>query len=305
MANAIQNMILFAEAAGYDEDVPYWQELAELRVQRTRDMFVDGRFRDFDARTGEPIILGDYYSVMMLAPLSFDLATAEQKAGSVEIFEYFRDNYRFWLEWPSFLFPFTEAAWNAGQRELVGEVLANSGNSIFPGTNSPEPLYVRPKDAPGLSPKYSYRLPGVAAEWWPYKRGEQWAGGCENYGWGATFPTLLIRNIVGYRELTDSGATGFTISPALSPLLFQEGETYEINNLTYRGVKLDISYQVKAGQVQTRISYSSVRPIKFIMKEKSIPESYSLSGDLTFTVENYGLVTIELEEKSSFWDFLR
>lgn len=305
MANAIQNMILFAEVAGYDDDVPYWQELAELRVQRTRDMFVDGRFRDFDARTGEPIILGDYYSVMMLAPLSFDLATAEQKAGSTEIFEYFRDNYRFWLEWPSFLFPFTEAAWNAGQRELVGEVLVNSGNSIFPGTNSPEPLYVRPKDAPGLSPKYSYRLPGVAAEWWPYKRGEQWAGGCENYGWGATFPTLLIRNIVGFRELTGTGETGFTISPSLSSLLFKEGETYEINNLNYRGIKLDISYLLKDGQVLTKINYSSDRPIKLHMQGQPVPDSFVQSGKMSFDLENYGLVTITLEEKSSFWDFLK
>ncbi|MDA0780422.1 MAG: hypothetical protein O2961_06810 [Bacteroidetes bacterium] len=70
MANGLQNMILFAEAAGETQDIAYWKELSEKRIERTRDMFVDGRFRDFDARTGEPIILEDYYSVMMLAPIS-------------------------------------------------------------------------------------------------------------------------------------------------------------------------------------------------------------------------------------------
>ncbi|MBT4034608.1 MAG: hypothetical protein HOB84_10460 [Candidatus Marinimicrobia bacterium] len=305
MANAIQNMILFAEVAGQDDDIFYWQELAELRVQRTRDMFVDGRFRDFDARTGEPIILGDYYSVMMLAPLSFDLATPEQKAGSGEIFQYFKENFRFWLEWPSFLFPFTEAAWNTGQRELVGEILVNSGNSIFPGTNSPEPLYVKPKDAPGLSPKYSYRLPGVAAEWWPYKRGDQWAGGCENYGWGATFPTLLIRNIVGFREFTESGAAGFHVSPSLSPMLFEEGANYEINNLNYRGIKLDFEYVLKDGQVHTKIQYRSDRPVKLQADGLPVPDEFTRSGEMSFVVDNYGITSIKLEEKTSFWDFLK
>ena len=56
-------------------------------------MFVDGRFRDFDAKTGNPIILGDYYSVMMLAPLSFNIATIHQKNKSYDIFDYFKKNY--------------------------------------------------------------------------------------------------------------------------------------------------------------------------------------------------------------------
>ncbi len=111
MANAIKNMILFAEVAGIKKDVSYWKKMAKLRINRTRDMFVDGRFRDFDALTGKPIILDDYYSVMMLSPISLGVATPEQLERSSEIFDYFRDNYRFWLEWPSFMFPFTEAAW--------------------------------------------------------------------------------------------------------------------------------------------------------------------------------------------------
>ena len=150
MANAIKNMILFAEVAGIKKDVSYWKKMAKLRINRTRDMFVDGRFRDFDALTGKPIILDDYYSVMMLSPISLGVATPEQLERSSEIFDYFRDNYRFWLEWPSFMFPFTEAAWNVGRRKLLSDILINTGNGIFPGTDSREPLYVTPRDAAGF-----------------------------------------------------------------------------------------------------------------------------------------------------------
>ena len=79
MAHAITMMVKFSRISGFDKDEKYWKKLSEIRIQRTRDMFVDGRFRDFDAKTGKPIILGDYYSVMMLAPLSFNIATIDQK----------------------------------------------------------------------------------------------------------------------------------------------------------------------------------------------------------------------------------
>jgi hypothetical protein len=247
MANAIKNMAIFADVLGFEEEKKYWREMADIRIQRTRDMFVDGRFRDFDARTGKPIILEDYYSIMMLSPISFGIASKDQMKSSTEIFEYFRDNYRFWLEWPSFMFPFTEAAWNAGRRKLLSDILVNTGNGIFPGTDSREPLYVTPRDAPGLSAKYSYRVPGVAAEWWPFKRGDMWAGGCENYGWGATFPTLLIRNLIGFREKTDLNKNSFYLAPALSKLMFKKGKTYGISNLGFLGIKIEVNYKIISG----------------------------------------------------------
>ena len=306
MANAIKNMVLFADVAGEDQDVEYWEKMAKLRVDRTRAMFIDGRFRDFNAITGEPIILDNYYSVMMLAPISFDLATEEQLAGSQEIFEYFRDNYRFWLEWPSFLFPFTEAAWNAGSRELVGEVLANSGNGIFPGTDSREPLYVRPKDAPGLSEQFSYRLPGVAAEWWPYKRGEQWAGGCENYGWGATFPTLLIRNIIGFREVNDNSKKSFYLAPALSEILFEAGNTYGIRNLDYQGIKIDVDYILDSeNKLVVKLIFKSGDKIRLSVEGGNVDEANSTlefaeKGEIVFSGKNYDLFTINIDKEKSF-----
>lgn len=301
MAGAIKNMVQFARLAGKNKDEIYWRKLADERIKRTRNMFVNGRFRDFDARTGKPIILENYYSIMMLAPISLGIATPEQMENSTEIFDYFKKNYRFWLEWPSFLFPFTEAAWNAGRRQLLSEILVNSGNGIFPGLDSNDPLYIKPRDAPGLSPKYSYRVPGVAAEWWPYKRGQQWAGGCENYGWGATFPTLLIRNLIGFRETEDLNHTRFTLSPALTKEMFKSSKTYGISNLNYRGIKIDVNYKILPDdKLQILLNCKSQKGIKLLVKDESgkiITKSkgYGVIASAKFNGQNYGLYTVFVE----------
>lgn len=303
MANAIKNMVLFATVAGKQEDVNYWKKKADLRIRRTRDMFVDGRFRDFDAQTGEPIILKDYYSIMMLAPISLGIASQDQMDSSHEIFDYFQANYRFWLEWPSFLFPFSEAAWNAGRRELLGEVLINSGNGIFPGMDSREPLYVKAEDAPRLSEKYSYRLPGVAAEWWPYKRDNMWAGGCENYGWGATFPTLLIRNLIGFRETDDLETDRFHLCPALSNELFKRGKTYGISNLSFRGIKIDVHYKLLTDdKVEIELQCKSPDMITILVEDENgtivaKADSYATTSAIKVVGKNYELYTVTVKHK--------
>lgn len=303
MANAIKNMILFAKVSGNQDDIRYWKKIAKLRIKRTRDMFVDGRFRDFDARTGKPIILEDYYSVMMIAPISLGVATQKQMESSKEIFDYFRNNYRFWLEWPSFMFPFSEAAWNADRKELLSEILTNSGNGIFPGLDSKKPLYIEPRDAPGLSKEFSYRLPGVAAEWWPYKRGDQWAGGCENYGWGATFPTLLIRNLIGFRETGDMEKDQFYLAPALSAEMFEVGGIYGISNLNYRGTKIYVNYKMAADdKIDVELKCKSNNRIKLMVtdeegKVKAKSGDYAELAGVKFHGNNYGLYTVTVKKK--------
>ena len=309
MANAMKNMILFAEVAGENGDVAYWKKMADKRIRRTREMFVDGRFRDFDGRSGKPIILEDYYSIMMLAPISLGIATQNQVESSQEIFAYFRDNYRFWLEWPSFLFPFSEAAWNAGQRNLLSEILVISGNGIFPGMDSNTPLYVEPRDAPGLPREYSYRLPGVAAEWWPYLRErknniDQWSRGCENYGWGATFPTLLIRNIIGFREVDDLGKDRFYLAPALASKMFEKGKTYGINNLNYRGQIIDVNYKVlNAEKLTVELKCRAGEKINMLITDEQDQVIAKSKGKnemagLNFVGNNGGLYTVTVETKN-------
>ena len=298
MAGAMKNMVTYATFAGESEDVPYWTSLANERVGRVRSMFVDGRFRDFDARSGKPIILKDYYSIMMLCPISLGIASERQMKNSSETIRYFRDHGRFWLEWPSFMFPFGEAAWNAGERKLLSEILVNSGQGIFPGMDSHEVQSELADDCPGLSQQYSYRSPGVAAEWWPYLRNSEashWSRGCENYGWGGTFPTLLIRNLVGFREIDDLDSDRFCLAPALPKALFEEGKTYGIINVSYRGNRIDLDYTILPNDgIRVQLTHSSPRPVTIIISDESgntvaETETPEADGSLTFDGVNGAL----------------
>ncbi len=243
MANAFNNMIAFANIAGEKEDIPNWERLAKERIERTQNMFVEGWFRDFDARTEKPIILKDYYDVMMLLPLAVGVATTEQIESIKPMFSYFEENPKYWLDWPSFMFPFTEAAWNAGLYELTSKIIFETGNRIYERNTDNNLKTVGTRDT-GLPKKYNYRIPGVATEFWPIEMDEKYLNGCENYGWGATLPTLVIRNIIGFRE-TIGSEDNFLLSPSLPVELLIAGKTYGISNLKWHGHIFDLNYKVR------------------------------------------------------------
>jgi hypothetical protein len=243
MADAERTLAMFAEIADCREDVEYWRHLADVDTQRVRSMYVDGWFRDFDGRTGKPIILKDYYDVMMLTPVTVEIASPEQVRGLSPMFNYFKEHPVFWLEWPSFVFPFAEAAWNAGKRGFIGEVVAETADRIYTRRDGRNTLPIGPPEFDtGLPKKYNYRIPGVSGEFWPIDPKNP--GGCENYGWGATLPTLVIRNIVGYREINDSTASSFILAPAIPPNLEIQGRNYGITNLNFRGSQINIAYRI-------------------------------------------------------------
>lgn len=59
-------------------------------------------------------------------------------------------------------------------------------------------------------------------EFWPVD--EDNPGGCENYGWGATLPALILRNIIGFREA--GGRDVFLLAPALPRTACSPGHSY-------------------------------------------------------------------------------
>lgn len=237
MAEAFLAMAQLCTDAGFEQDKRRWSELARHRIGTTRAMFVDGWFRDFDARDNQPIILKDYYDVMMLYPLAAGIATAEQGRALVHWLRYFEENPRYWLEWPSFMLPYTEAAWNAGQRKLAGEIVGRTADRAYRRTDARQTKSIAPFQST-LPPEYQYRIPGIANEFWALDTDNP--GGCENYGWGATLPTLILRNVVGFREFEDPGRDAFRLAPALPDKLMKAGATYEVKNLRLRPITATI-----------------------------------------------------------------
>jgi hypothetical protein len=183
--------------------------------------------------------------VMMFAPLTVGIATPEQMAGVKPKFQYFKEHPIYWLEWPSFMFPFAEAAWNAGLREFIGQIVFETGSRVYPRLDVRTTKSIAPFKTK-IPPQYAYRIPGVSDEFWPIK--EDNPGGAENYGWGATLPTLVIRNVIGFRELADPAAHAFILAPALPSQLAQPGKNYGITNLQFQGIRLDVNYQFLNGR---------------------------------------------------------
>jgi hypothetical protein len=296
MAEAFENMILFAEVSGHTQDIPRWQQLAEQRRNRTRTMYVDGWFRDFDGRTGRPIVLKDYYDVMMLFPLASGIATQDQMMAIAPHFEYFAKNPTFWLEWPSFMFPFTEAGWTSGLREFIGGVVADTGSRIYPRLDT---HHVTPIEAdrlsPSLPPQYEYRIPGVSNEFWPI-RDDVPAGG-ENYGWGATLPTLVIRNVIGFREPADPTANHYTLAPALPKAWLIRDRAYGITNLSFHGVRTDVEYRIVDNHnLRTKLTFHGLPGGASIMDADGKVIATIRAGETSteFTAQNGALYRVSL-----------
>jgi hypothetical protein len=286
MANAMKNMVFFAAIAGHDEDSRYWHDLAERRIATTREMYVDGWFRDVDARTHTPIILKDYYDIMMFLPVTLGIATPEQIEGMKHMFAYFREHPHHWLDWPSFMFPFTEAASNAGMQEFAAELIVETGNRIYTRTAS-RTLLPASTAKTTLPDTYNYRIPGVSPEFWPRDPDPRLLSGSECYGWGATLPSLVIRNIFGYKEDT-AGSNCFIISPMIPDNLASRGKTFGIQNLRFNTVSFALNCTVCSGNgLQTEVIVNSTEPTNVSVTDSDGTECASclVDGEASLMLE--------------------
>ncbi|MCX5670343.1 MAG: trehalase family glycosidase [Planctomycetota bacterium] len=296
MAEAMRNMARFAEIAGRPADGRRWRRMAEERTHRVRAMYVDGWFRDFDARTGRPIILQDYYDVMMLVPLACGVATDEQMEAIRPRIECFRTGPAYWLEWPSFVFPLSEAAWNAGLRTFLAEMLAEIADRLY--ARSDRPTVTVPKSCVGKP--FEYRVPGQAAEYWPVDPEPAYGGG-ECYGWGATLPTNLIRNLIGFRETDRPGHTEFLLAPALPERFRQAGGTYGISNLRFGPVTLRATYRVaRMDQLRITLDFAATRPGTLTVSGQEGPvlatgNRKSKRGSVSFDATNGAIYAVRFD----------
>jgi hypothetical protein len=285
MAEALGILGEFARFVPGPDETSTWKELAARRIRNTQSMFFDGGFRDVDGRSGAPIMLGNHHDVMMLAPLVCGVATPEQQRAVKPMFRYFLDNPRSVLEWPPLLYTYVEAAWNAGEREAAARAVASTAMRAYQRTDARAATRAA-DDGP-----FSYRIPGVANEYWPLN---DTAPGGENYGWGATLPTQIIRAILGFREDGDAGdrSNSFVLAPCFPPDLFRPGKMYGIRNLHYRELTLDLDVTCRdASGLKVVVRYRSPQPVAVTVLERGghtrITETpVSTTGVLTLAGRN-------------------
>ena len=58
-------------------------------------------------------------------------------------------------------------------------------------------------------------------------------------------PTLIIRNIIGFRELINENDKGFSLTPSLPDSLFIQGRKYGLSNINFQDLNFSVFYIIE------------------------------------------------------------
>jgi hypothetical protein len=217
----------------YAADIAFWRQVANEFIEKTRLMWRNGWFRDYDAGTQEWSTEPD---TMHLAPVFCGAADW----GHIEqLRSYFAQppTHSGWtpLSWPPVVLTLVGAAAAAQMPFEAAELAYRFIDSSFRSTDS------RELDEHG-------GIPGVTREYRNTVTVGKWGeidyinAGIEGYGWGALSIHLLIRHLLGLYA-TDLGS--ITLAPTLPAGLHHPGATYTIAPIPWGKYMLSLTCRVK------------------------------------------------------------
>lgn len=244
LSHAARVLAFFASELG--QDASRWHAVAADYRHRTELLFdpAEGRYRDQLIGGGHPDCAGTSYwgidpcrySAQSLTPLLIGLPLAES-----EVERHLRPP---WTLWPSWTWSLVESVAAAGFLQLhrAGELASETIDRVYRVTTRRELGSLRRP------------LPGGSPEFWP----EDWRtyGGSDAYGWGATTANLLIRHLFGFKESLDTTGCVFELIPAFPANMLELGAQFGIDGLNYRGLKLDLRYEVRSQDLEVRVELS-------------------------------------------------
>ncbi|HET9784770.1 MAG TPA: hypothetical protein VFP94_07425, partial [Terriglobales bacterium] len=184
-AHACGWLAALAAEQGHAAAAAEWRALQQRYTAKTQSLW-NGRnwFEDFNTRDSKPIVLANPPTgqlgreVGQCAPIFLGQASAAQTAAMRPLLREYRARPQYFLEWPSFVLPYLESLWTAGERAFAAEVVHDIAGRVYASTD---------RRAPGDGLGW----PGVSCEMWALKG----ALGGEGYGWGATLPAHIIRTV--------------------------------------------------------------------------------------------------------------
>jgi hypothetical protein len=233
----------FAAALGERNEEQQWKGLRETYAEKTQKLW-NGRdwFNDFDARTMTAITTVER-DAGQTGPIFCGVTRPEQTASMIPTLRKFCEDSRDGkageddpMLWPSLMLPYIESLWTARESELLSDVVHLIAERIYRSTD-------RRTIGLGTGERGSpVGWPGVSCEMW----GHQGARGGEGYGWGATMPAHIIRNILGVRETAE--ANQLLLSPNLPRAFMMPGCTYALENLTLRSRPFSVRYAVSGAE---------------------------------------------------------
>ncbi len=231
----------------YAAEAAFWQNVANEFTVKTRLMWQDGWFRDYDATANEWSTQQD---AMHLAPVFCGVASGRQVEQLRPFLVHPPMHSSGWapLSWPPVVMTLVGAA-SAAQMPLdAAELAYRFIDAAYRSTD------IRTLDEqgglPGVTREYHRTIatktvaqhakwprPAEAATTFDYAN-----AGIEGYGWGALSIHLLTRYLLGLRQ---EEAGKITIAPALPQALRHAGATYRIGPVPWGNSMLGIECRVR------------------------------------------------------------
>jgi hypothetical protein len=280
IAEAVNILANFAEVLNDKKDFQIWNSIKAEVIKKVNSMYQENWFWDIDIRTKTHILL-DYYDVMQLSPIACGIVE-KGKINSVKwSFDYFLNNLKY-LEWPPFLLTYCEAAWNANERSPSSEAVSKIADKVYRRLDQRDILKVD-------TIPFMYRIPGVSCEFWPVD--DKNPGG-EAYGWGATLPTFIIRDILGIREKIPNENSIFEFSLSPIPPKINGMKKFGISNLQMYMFNIQVLCE-KITHQEMNISLDLNSPRKFSVEITDLSNNIilnikekSTSHHLDFKIKN-------------------
>ncbi len=211
------------------EEAVQWQRVAADYREKTRSMWRNGWFRDYDAMAREWSAQQD---AMHLAPVFCRMVEREQIEQLRTHLAHPPMHSSGWapLSWPPVVMTLVEAAYAAGMPVDAAELAFRYSDGSYQSTDR------RELDEHG-------GLPGVTREYRRAVTAGKWGevayvnAGIEGYGWGALSVLLLVRYVMGLREV-EQGT--LTVAPVLPSALRRKGARYKIEPVQWGAYALSV-----------------------------------------------------------------
>ncbi len=221
----------------YRAEIPFWREIAEEFTVKTRLMWRDGWFRDYDAVAG---VWSSERDAMHLAPVFCDVAEREHIERLRPVLAEPPRHSSQWapLSWPPVVMTLIGATGAAGMAQEAAELAYRFIDASYRSTDS------RELDEHG-------GLPGVTREYRQTITRGKWGetdyanAGIEGYGWGALSVHLLMRHLLGLRA-RELGS--IEVMPMLPQALRKVGATYAAGPIGWGKHLLRVKLSVRDAQ---------------------------------------------------------
>jgi len=232
----------FAKLVGDTRSVTEWSLVQSTYAEKTRQLWKDDWFHDFDTRTMHLVEIAQR-DPSQAGPAFCGIASESQKRLIGNTLQKMYDEMQAQerqpkssadnaLDWSSFVLPYLESTWACGQQELASATVESICERIY---TSMDRHSVGHTESEGTKhPRLGW--PGTSCEVW----GPHGAFGGEVYGWGAVMPAHIVRNIVGFRETQFPNR--FTLGPGFGSRLAGAGKRYKLEGLRYASHVIDLDF---------------------------------------------------------------